>query len=153
MLFHLAAVASYLAVASAATLTYNWNITWTLANPDGQYERLVPSINGQWPLPLLNFTKGDRVVANVYNALGNESTSIHFHGFFQHGTNNMDGPPLVTQCEIPPGSSYTYNFTVRERVTIRRNKLNSARWNKLEPTGIIHILVVNIQMVYAKLLQ
>lgn len=112
MLFHLAAAALHLAVASAATLTYDWNITWVTANPDGQQERPVVGINGQWPLPVLNFTKGDRVVANVYNALGNQSTSLHFHGFYQHGTNDMDGPSSVTQCEIPPGSTFTYNFTV-----------------------------------------
>jgi iron transport multicopper oxidase len=27
------------------------------------------------------------------------------------GSNNMDGPVGVTQCPIPPGSSYTYKFT------------------------------------------
>lgn len=125
MLFQLATFASCLAVASAATLTYDWNVTWVPANPDGQHERLVPGINGEWPLPLLNFTKGDRVIANVYNALGNESTSFHFHGFFQNGTNDMDGPPGVTQCAIPPGSSFTYNFTVRGRDTMSGNKLIS----------------------------
>lgn len=44
--------------------------------------------------------------------LGNESTSMHFHGLFQNGTNDMDGPVGVTQCGIPPGSSFTYNFTI-----------------------------------------
>lgn len=114
MLFFLAAAAVHLAVASAATLTYDWNITWVTANPDGLHPRPVIGINGEWPIPVLNFTKGDRIIANVYNALGNETTSIHFHGFFQHGTNSMDGPPGVTQCEIPPGSRFTYNFTVSQ---------------------------------------
>lgn len=112
MLFYLAATALHLAVASAATLTYDWNITWLTVNPDGVQPRPVIGINGEWPIPVLNFTKGDRIIANVYNGLGNQSTSLHFHGFFQNGTNNMDGPAAVTQCEIPPGSSFTYNFTV-----------------------------------------
>jgi iron transport multicopper oxidase len=30
-------------------------------------ERPVVGINGQWPLPLLNITKGDRVVINLNN--------------------------------------------------------------------------------------
>ena len=47
-----------------------------------------------------------------FEKLGNESTSVHFHGLFQNGTNDMDGPVGVTQCDIPPGSSMTYNFTV-----------------------------------------
>lgn len=54
-------------LAQAATVTFDWNITWVLANPDGLAERPVIGINGQWPLPLLNITKGDRIVAHVHN--------------------------------------------------------------------------------------
>ncbi|KAG0289678.1 hypothetical protein BGZ96_006803 [Linnemannia gamsii] len=39
-------------------------------------------------------------------------TAIHWHGMFQNGTNWMDGTSGVTQCPIPPGQSFTYNFTV-----------------------------------------
>ncbi|KAH8648647.1 iron transport multicopper oxidase FET3 [Xylariales sp. PMI_506] len=99
-------------LAAAETHVFDWNITWVLANPDGAHWRPVVGINNQWPLPVLNLTKGDRVVANVHNALGNETTSVHWHGLFQNGTNYMDGPPMVTQCEIPIGGSVTYNFTL-----------------------------------------
>lgn len=99
-------------LAQAATVTYDWNITWVNANPAGQEVRPVIGINGQWPLPPLNFTKGDRIIANVNNQLGNQTTSIHWHGFFQNGTNEMDGPQGVTQCGIAPGATFTYNFTV-----------------------------------------
>lgn len=43
--------------------------------------------------------------------LGNQSTGMHFHGMFQNGTNEMDGAVAATQCAIPPGSAFTYNFT------------------------------------------
>jgi iron transport multicopper oxidase len=99
-------------LAATETVTFDWNITWVLANPDGAYWRPVIGINNQWPLPVLNLTKGDRVIANVYNGLGNETTSVHWHGLFQNGTTYMDGPPMVNQCEIPIGGSITYNFTV-----------------------------------------
>lgn len=99
-------------VVSAATITLDWNITWVTANPDSALDRPVIGINGQWPPPVLNFTRGDRVIANVFNGLGNESTSIHFHGLYQNGTNTMDGPPGMTQCEMSPGSTMVYNFTV-----------------------------------------
>ncbi|KAF2726361.1 multicopper oxidase [Polychaeton citri CBS 116435] len=99
-------------VVRADTVTYDWDIEWTRANPDGLQERSVIGINGQWPCPLLNITKGDRVVVNVVNKLGNESTSIHFHGLYQNGTNSMDGPVGATQCEIPPGGKFTYDFTI-----------------------------------------
>lgn len=54
-------------IANAATVTLDWNITWVPANPDGMQERPTIGINGQWPVPLLNITKGDRVVVNVNN--------------------------------------------------------------------------------------
>ncbi|KAK5164454.1 uncharacterized protein LTR77_009660 [Saxophila tyrrhenica] len=98
--------------AIAATVTHDFNVGWVRGNPDGMAERSVIGINGQWPLPLLNFTKGDRVIINLHNKLGNQSTSAHFHGLYQNGTNDMDGPVGVTQCDVPPGHSMTYNFTV-----------------------------------------
>ena len=57
-------------------------------------------------------TKGDQTIVNVRNLLGNESTSLHFHGLYMNGTTHMDGPVAVTQCGILPGSSFTYNFIV-----------------------------------------
>ena len=114
----------------AATINYDWNVEWLTANPDGLAERPVIGINGQWPLPLINVTKGDHIIVNLHNKvrvlresahvceantrqLGNESTSMHWHGLFQRGTTDMDGSGGVNQCDIPPGSSMTYNFTVR----------------------------------------
>ena len=97
---------------SAATVTYDFDISWVYANPDGAATRPVIGINGKWPLPPIIVTRGDRVIVNVKNSLGNETTSLHFHGLYQNGTNHMDGPTQVTQCGIPPGNSFVYNFTV-----------------------------------------
>jgi iron transport multicopper oxidase len=36
-------------VAQAAVVTYNWNITYVNANPDGLFERRVIGVNGQFP--------------------------------------------------------------------------------------------------------
>lgn len=63
----LAALCVLVTLATAATINLDWNITWVRANPDGVAYRSVMGINGKWPQPLLNFTKGDRVVANVHN--------------------------------------------------------------------------------------
>ncbi|GFF43313.1 iron transport multicopper oxidase FET3 [Aspergillus udagawae] len=123
---------------SAATLNYDWNITWVTANPDGQFPRPVIGINGQWPPPVLNFTKGDRIVAKVHNALGNETTSLHWHGFFQNGTNHMDGPPSVTQCDIAPGSTFVYNFTVEQSGTYWYHSHTKGQY----PDGLRQALVV-----------
>jgi iron transport multicopper oxidase len=35
------------------------------------------------------------------------------HGIFQNGTTQMDGAAQVSQCTIPPGNTFVYNFTVR----------------------------------------
>lgn len=99
-------------LAHSATVTYDFDIAWTYANPDGQYTRPVQGVNGKWPVPPIVATKGDQVVVNVKNSLGNESTSLHFHGLYQNGTTHMDGPVGVSQCAIVPGGSFTYNFTV-----------------------------------------
>ncbi|KAF2396460.1 iron transport multicopper oxidase FET3 [Trichodelitschia bisporula] len=96
----------------AATVTKDFNITWAYGNPDGAFNRSVIGINNQWPIPKIEVNKGDRVVINVFNGLGNVSTALHFHGIFLRGQTEMDGAAGVTQCSIPPGSSFTYNFTV-----------------------------------------
>ncbi|EMR64985.1 putative multicopper oxidase protein [Eutypa lata UCREL1] len=95
----------------AATVSYDFNVTWVTANPDSAFDRRTIGINGQWPLPPITADVGDDIVVHVTNQLGNQSTSLHFHGLFQNGTTHMDGPADVTQCEIVPGASFTYNFT------------------------------------------
>lgn len=103
-----------LSLARAATVSHDFNITWVTANPDGAFDRPTIGINGQWPIPRIDANIGDRIIINVDNQLGNQSTSLHFHGLFMNGTTQMDGPSQVSQCPIPPGSSFTYNFTVGE---------------------------------------
>lgn len=99
--------------AAAETRTYDFTAGWVTRNPDGQFDRPTIGINGQWPLPMIEANIGDRVVVNMKNDLGNQSTSLHFHGLFMNGTTHMDGVAGGTQCPIPPGSSFTYDFTVR----------------------------------------
>lgn len=84
----------------AKTVQYDFNVTWVTANPDGLADREVVGINGQWPLPVIEVDKGDQLVVNVYNGLGDKNTSIHFHGMYQNGTNYMDGPSMVTQLSL-----------------------------------------------------
>jgi len=96
------------------TVERNFTVGWVTANPDGAFDRPTIGVNGEWPIPLIRATVGDTLILNVFNDLGNASTSLHFHGFFQNGTNSMDGPAGVTQCAIPPGESFTYNIKVSD---------------------------------------
>ncbi|KAK8063752.1 iron transport multicopper oxidase FET3 [Apiospora saccharicola] len=105
-----------LPLASAKTLEYYWDISWKYVAPDG-FGRSVVTVNNQWPPPAIDGMLGDRVIVHVSNSLGNESTGIHWHGIQQVGTNQMDGPVGVTQCPIPPGSRFTYNFPVTQAGT------------------------------------
>lgn len=107
----------------AKTVTYDWNVTWTTANPDGQFERATIGINGKWPIPVVEVDKGDRVIINMYNDLGDENTSLHFHGLFQNGTTHMDGPVQVSQCAVGPGQRITYDFKVLPSIVSILQKL------------------------------
>lgn len=101
----------------AATISYDWNIGFVTAAPDGVSRRVI-GINGEWPLPAIEGTVGDTVTINVTNSLGTQSTGLHFHGINQKGTPFMDGPSAVSQCPIPPGSSFTYTFQVSTTKTL-----------------------------------
>ena len=104
----------FVAVSHAAMVTYNFDVGWVYANPDAAFVRPVMGINGQWPLPPITASVGDRVIVNVQNNLDNQTTSLHFHGLYMNGTNQMDGPVGVTQCGIAPGENFTYDFTVSQ---------------------------------------
>lgn len=86
--------------------------------PDG-FNRSAVLVNGQHPAPLLTGKKGSTFRLNVVNALTDptmqRSTSIHWHGFFQKGTNYADGPVGVSQCPISPNDSFLYEFPVNNQ--------------------------------------
>jgi FtsP/CotA-like multicopper oxidase with cupredoxin domain len=44
--------------------------------------------------------------------MSNWSTAIHWHGIDQKNTTWADGVAAVTQCGLPPGQSFTYQFTI-----------------------------------------
>lgn len=107
----------WLSLCNAATIEHWFNVTWVMANPDGLLEREVIGINGSWPLPVIEVNKGDQLIVHMHNGLGDKSTSMHFHGMFQNGTAEMDGPNMVSQCPVVPGQEFTYNFTVNQNGT------------------------------------
>ena len=44
------------------------------------------------------------------------NTSRRQHGILQRGSSWADGPAFVTQCPIPTGQSFMYQFQVGEQV-------------------------------------
>ncbi|KAK5106527.1 hypothetical protein LTS08_000646 [Lithohypha guttulata] len=82
---------------------------------------------------------GDVVVINVHNSLGNQSTSLHFHGLFMNGSSHMDGTSYVSQCAIEPGARFTYDFTVQQPGTYWYHSHSKSQY----PDGLRGLLIIN----------
>ena len=136
------------AITRATTVTYDFNLTWVIANPDDVYERPTLGINGKWPLPPITADVGDRVVVNVNNQLENRTASLHFHGIYMNGTTHMDGPVGATQCRIPAGGSLTYDFNVSTILRGAGGQSNSSRSSSQAHTGTMPTMMASIQMDY-----
>ncbi|KAI9721851.1 MAG: hypothetical protein M1812_002187 [Candelaria pacifica] len=128
-----------------ATVTYDFNITWVLTNPDGAFEKPTIGINNQWPLPHITANVGDRVVVIVNNQLGNQSTSLHFHGLYQNGTTEMDGTVGASQCAIPPEDQhrflhgYTNGAQIKQPGTYWYHSHNNGQY----PDGLRGALIIH----------
>jgi FtsP/CotA-like multicopper oxidase with cupredoxin domain len=88
---------------------YTWTVRNQIHNPDGIYRPMM-LVNSQFPGPLIEANQGDTIVVHVDNQAVN-ATSLHWHGIYQNGTPHMDGTVGITQCPIPPGGKFTYEFT------------------------------------------
>ncbi|WP_026450187.1 multicopper oxidase domain-containing protein [Aequorivita capsosiphonis] len=72
------------------------------------------TINGTIPGPTLEFTEGEYAVIYVKNEMSVE-TSIHWHGMFL--PNFMDGVPYLTTPPIKPGTTFKYEFPLKQSGT------------------------------------
>ncbi|CAN3363550.1 iron transport multicopper oxidase Fet3p [Diutina catenulata] len=107
----------WISCVAAKTHTWYYKTGWVDANPDGCFDRKMIGWNDTWPLPILRAKKGDTINLYLTNGFDNANTSVHFHGLFQNGSNQMDGPEFITQCPIPPGETMLYNFTLTQHGT------------------------------------
>ncbi|WFD36297.1 hypothetical protein MCUN1_003176 [Malassezia cuniculi] len=103
----------FASVAYAAVVEYNFTVGWHNAAPDG-VEKRMNLVNGLFPGPEVRANVGDTVRIHMKNDLGDNGTSIHFHGINQKGTPFSDGVPGVTQWLTKPGDTYTYEFVPDE---------------------------------------
>jgi FtsP/CotA-like multicopper oxidase with cupredoxin domain len=105
------------AAAAARVREYTFTVgfvTMPIVNGRGA-ERNLPfvAVNGAVSGPAIHVARGETLAVTIINEL-HEGTSIHWHGFEQHGSNEYDGVVDVTQCEIARGRSFTYRFVVNE---------------------------------------
>lgn len=113
------------------TSVIKWNILHDVQVMAYAYNRQVPG-------PLIRVTQGDRVRFNVKNNLP-ESTTIHWHGLVL--PNAMDGVANVTQKPIPPGGTFTYEFTVQQAGTFFYHSHDDA--DRQQALGLYGALIVD----------
>ena len=81
----------------------------------------------------------------VTNNLLTESTSIHWHGIFQHDTPFMDGAAFITQCPILPRQSFTYRFNAGQSGTYWYHAhISNQRNDGIYGMLILHAFIPNI---------
>jgi manganese oxidase len=93
--------------------------------------------NGQVPGPQIKVNVGDKVRVVLKNELP-ESTAIHFHGL--EVPNAMDGVPYITQPEVLPGKSFTYQFVAKGPAMGMYHSHNDAQ--QQVPDGMVGVFQV-----------
>ncbi|MDA8239295.1 MAG: multicopper oxidase domain-containing protein [Nitrospiraceae bacterium] len=100
-------------VSGAETVEYDLTIALQEVDITGTRVRGM-TINGGIPGPVLRFTEGDVAHIRVHNTMGVD-TSVHWHGVLV--PNAMDGVPYVTFPPVKAGTTFTYDFPIRQSGT------------------------------------
>ena len=125
---------SYNASAPPQERFFDWTVERADMAPDG-VKRLMYTINGQFPGPMMEVTEGDTLIVKVRNHIfdnykvppppmssklldvhpegTDRKISIHWHGLSMRGMQVMDGTSAVTSCALTPGDEHTYRFVVQ----------------------------------------
>ena len=112
---------------------FDWTVERAEQSPDG-IPRLMYTINGQFPGPIIEATEGDTVVVRVRNHIYDNFTipppplssqrddvhpdgtdrkfTFHWHGLSMRNTQVMDGASAFTSCALLPGEEREYRFLV-----------------------------------------
>ncbi|XP_057825421.2 monocopper oxidase-like protein SKU5 [Cryptomeria japonica] len=99
---------------SADPIQYiSWNVSYTEAAPFGVKQQVI-AINGQFPGPIVNVTTNWHAVVNVMNNL-DEPLLITWNGIQQRRNSWQDGVS-GTNCPIPVGWNWTYDFQVKDQI-------------------------------------
>jgi FtsP/CotA-like multicopper oxidase with cupredoxin domain len=120
--------------AQAATVEYGLTIAQQEVNITGKPARGM-TINGGIPGPTLRFKEGDIARIHVHNKMSVE-TSIHWHGVLVPP--DMDGVPYVSFPPIRPGTTFTYEFPIRQSGTYWYHSHTSLQ----EQSGIYGSIVI-----------
>ncbi|SRX55075.1 multicopper oxidase domain-containing protein [Aequorivita sp. CIP111184] len=92
---------------------YTLTLKEEMVNKTGK-EVMGMTVNGTVPGPTLEFTEGEYAVIYVKNEMSVE-TSVHWHGLLL--PNFFDGVPYLTTPPIKAGTTFKYEFPIRQNGT------------------------------------
>lgn len=92
---------------------YDWTVSYITASPLGVKQQVI-GVNGQFPGPVLNVTTNWNVIINVKNNL-DEPLLLTWNGI-QHRKNSWQDGVSGTNCPIPAGWNWTYQFQVKDQI-------------------------------------
>ncbi|KAG8092212.1 hypothetical protein GUJ93_ZPchr0012g19636 [Zizania palustris] len=92
---------------------FDWDVGYVTAAPLGVNQQVI-GINGKFPGPIVNISTNWNVVVNVLNDL-DEPLLITWNGI-QHRKNCWQDGVLGTNCPIPSGWNWTYEFQVKDQI-------------------------------------
>ncbi|CAN6447561.1 unnamed protein product [Victoria cruziana] len=92
---------------------YEWEVSYREVSPLGVKQKVI-AINGMFPGPPINATTNWNVLVNVWNNL-DEPLLITWPGIQQRRGSWQDGV-LGTNCPIPVGWNWTYEFQVKDQI-------------------------------------
>ncbi|XP_022991751.1 monocopper oxidase-like protein SKU5 [Cucurbita maxima] len=101
------------AIAGDPYVFFDWTVSYISASPLGVKQKVI-GINGQFPGPVLNVTTNWNVVVNVKNDL-DEPLLLTWNGI-QHRKNSWQDGVAGTNCPIPAGWNWTYQFQVKDQI-------------------------------------
>ncbi|MBU1058117.1 MAG: multicopper oxidase domain-containing protein [Proteobacteria bacterium] len=133
-LFSLFVPSSFL---QAATVEYHLTIAQEEVNFTGKTVSAM-TINGAIPGPVLSFREGDLARIHVHNKMAVE-TSIHWHGLLVPP--EMDGVPNISFPPIASGTTFTYEFPIRQNGTYWYH----SHTNLQEQRGVYGAIVIEPQ--------
>ncbi|KAG1331575.1 monocopper oxidase-like protein SKU5 [Cocos nucifera] len=91
----------------------DWDVSYISVSPLGVKQQVI-GINGQFPGPVMNVTTNWNAVMNIRNNL-DEPFLVTWNGLQQRKNSWQDGV-LGTNCPIPPGWNWTYEFQVKDQI-------------------------------------
>lgn len=96
------------------TTRYDLYVNDTIVNYTGKARKAF-AVNGQIPMPTLEFVEGDTALIYVHNRMAKEETSLHWHGLIL--PNEFDGVPYLTTAPIKAGETQVYKFPLVQHGT------------------------------------